>query len=389
MKILHTVSGIWKHTGGPAEVIPLLCQHLLAQGAEVSIATLNGEFSDATLASKAAGVKLHSFPIRFRCKPWYSAAIRHELRELIKDADIVHGNGMWEYTNWCTGSEAIRQRKPYITSFQGSIMHTRKNWTLRHKLVWKLLDGRYVQKASCLHACTQEELMSIRSVGLTNPVALIPNGVEVWSLLPQDTIKRLVPEFTGKKIFLFLSRIHPGKGVFDLVEAWRDLNPCPDERQLILAGPGLSVHIEQLKKLIRSNGENGRITYIGPCFGKRRIAAFQACDVFVLPSYTENFGLVVGEALASGKPVIATHGVPWPDLAEYQCGWWIPNGVSTLVDSLRRAINASDEQRLAMGQRGRALIMKKYSWPQIARQMKQTYEWILGGGSSPPWIEIA
>jgi len=387
MKILHTVSGIWKSTGGPAEVIPLLCRYLLAQDADVSIATLDGEFSDATIASKAAGVKLHSFPIRFRCKPWYSKSIRHGLHELIKEADIIHNNGMWEYINWCAGSETIKQKKPYIMSFHGSIMHADENWSLRHKLVWKLLDGRYVQRACCLHACTREELKFIRQVGLSNPVAVIPNGVEIWEPLPTAACYKLVPEFKNHKTVLFLSRVHPGKGVYDLVNAWCLLENFPKDWQLIIAGPGEPKHVEKLKNLIDSNKAKSNITYMGPLFGEKRKAAYQACDVFVLPSHTENFGVVIGEALACGKPVIASREAPWPELIEYQCGWWIPNGVSTLVNALREAMEASDEQRSAMGQRGRELITKKYSWPYVAKQMVTTYEWVIGGGQTPSWVE--
>jgi glycosyltransferase involved in cell wall biosynthesis len=387
MRILHTVSGLWKHTGGPAEAIPLLCQNLLANGNEVSIVTLDGELSDAALACRKAGVGIHTFSVSVKGRPWYSRKVRKGIRVLLQTSDIIHGNGLWEYTNWCTGSEALRHDKPFIVSFHGSAMKPRTNWALRHKLMWKLMDGRYVKKATCLHACTEDELKSIREIGLKNPVAVIPNGVEIWPDMSQDRVRQLLPEFYGKKTLLFLSRIHPSKGIYDLVNAWYSIDKIPDQWQLVIAGLGRPEHIEELKRLIRLETNRDSIIYMGPLFNDMRIAAYQACDVFVCPSYTENFGIVTGEALANKKPVIATYGVPWPDLIKYQCGWRVSNSINDLKGAISQAINMSDDNRKVMGQRGRELIEKKYTWPHVTGKMFKTYEWILGGGQIPSWVD--
>jgi len=387
MNILHTASRIWKHTGGPAEVIPLLCRYLALSGNTVSIATLAGDLSDAALACGQHGVSLHTFPATFRQRPWYSTSMKAGIRRLVGDADIIHGNGMWEYTNWCTGSEAIRQNKPYIISFHGSIMYFQKNWGLRHKIFWKCLGGRYVRNAACLHACTEEELSSIRSARLSNPVAVVPNGVEIWSALSREKANELIPEFAGKKSLLFLSRIHPRKGIFDLVNAWCLLENLPEHWQLLIAGPGQPEHVAELRRLIKSQKRDSRVLYLGPLFNERRIAAYQSCDVFVCPSYSENFGVVVGEALVNGRPVIATHGVPWPALVVKKCGWWVPNTVMALQKAICEAMAISDNQRQAMGQRGKELVLNNYTWPTVARKMLKTYEWVLGGGQAPSWVD--
>jgi len=308
------------------------------------------------------------------------------LGDLIQKSDIVHGNGMWEYTNWHTARETHRWNKPYVVSFHGSIMHTSNNWGLRHQLVWSLLDGRYVRRAQCLHACTTAELSCIREAGLKNPVAVVPNGIELWPTVPADEIAVVLPEFTGMKTVLFLSRIHPSKGVFELVRAWSAIGEPITDWQLVIAGPGFTEHIAQLKSSIKGSARPASIRYIGPLYGKRRIAAFQACNLFVCPSKTENFGVVVGEALASGKPVIATRQVPWPELVSHKCGWLIPDSVDGIAKSLVETMQLSDEERIDMGERGRHLIMAKYTWPKVADMMHGTYEWILGGGFAPVWV---
>ena len=122
MKILHTVSGIWEHTGGPAEVIPLLCKHLVLKNAEVSLATLSGPLSKTAQRSSSQGVRLYTYPVLMRQSPWYSHAMKKGLIQLIADSDIVHGNGMWEYTNWITAKAELREKKQYVISFHGSII---------------------------------------------------------------------------------------------------------------------------------------------------------------------------------------------------------------------------------------------------------------------------
>ena len=128
MNILHSISGMWKHTGGPAEVVPLLCRNLVSPDIPVTIATLAGNLSDAAVSASKHGVNIRTFPVPFRMRPWYSPAMKSAMPQIVHDADIVHGNGMWEYTNWCTGREAARQHKPHVISFHGSIMHSQQNW---------------------------------------------------------------------------------------------------------------------------------------------------------------------------------------------------------------------------------------------------------------------
>ena len=233
-----------------------------------------------------------------------------------------------------------------------------------------------------------EEVRHIREAGLRNPVAVIPNGTDTWPTFSDPKLLNLVPEFSKKKTLLYLSRIHPSKGTYDLVNAWCSLGKRLEDWQLMLVGPGSPRHVKRLKRLLKERDSPSSVVYLGPLFGERRIAAYQACDIFVLPSYTENFGVVVAEALASGKPVIATHGVPWPILRERHCGWWVPNTVDALRSAIIQAISTGDGDRKCMGKRGKEFVLQEYAWPVIAKKFIGTYEWILGGGKTPLWVDI-
>ncbi len=388
MKILHTVSGIWEHTGGPAEVIPNLCEHLVLKNADVSLATLSGPLSQTAQRSSSNGVKIYTFPVLMRRSPWYGLGMKRGLTQLIADTDIVHGNGMWEYTNWITALICLREKKPYVMSFHGSIMNY-GSWHLKHQLAWQFIDGTFVKKANCLHACTDIELAFIRSLGLRNPVAIIPNGIEIWEPMSNAVARQLLPEFPlGKKVLLYISRIHPQKGIFDLLKAWKSLFNTSNDWCLTIAGPGDQKNTTALLDFIQSNGMQSKTIYLGPLYGEKRTAAYHLADVVVLPSRTENFGLVVGEALACHKPIITTTRVPWPEVIKYKCGWRIEPAVEPLTAVLRNIMILDDKELKEMGHRGEELIASNYTWPKVADMMFGLYKWILGGGAAPTYVDL-
>lgn len=126
--------------------------------------------------------------------------------------------------------------------------------------------------------------------------------------------------------------------------------------------------------------------FIGSVADKDKWKLYRRADLFVLPTHSENFGIVVAEALASGLPVITTKGAPWAELEKHQCGWWVDIGVEPLAKALNQAINLSPEERQTMGQCGRQLIEQNYSWDKIGKEMLAVYEWILGGDNQPDCV---
>jgi glycosyltransferase involved in cell wall biosynthesis len=202
------------------------------------------------------------------------------------------------------------------------------------------------------------EYQEIRGFGLRNPVAVIPNGID----LPEPAAGRI-----GEgRIVLSLGRIHPKKGLDRLIRAWAQVERRFRDWRLRIIGPADESHDEELRALTISLGLS-RISIEGPLHGKAKTAAYREAEVFVLPTLNENFGLTVAEALACELPVISTKGAPWKGLAAEGCGWWIEHGVEPLAAALAKAMMLPPEVLRAMGARGRAWMARDFSWDRVAR----------------------
>lgn len=176
---------------------------------------------------------------------------------------------------------------------------------------------------------------------------------------------------------LYIGRVAPIKGLSNLCAAIGQLDMR--DWRLRIVGPDQENHTAQLKDLSEELGIKGSIDFIGPKYGKELQLEYAGADVFVLPSYSENFGSVVVEALAHGVPVITTKGTPWKELEEYRCGWWIDVGVAPLATTLAEAMSLSGDERREMGMRGRRLVEEKYTWDAVATKMLKGYDDVIGG----------
>lgn len=259
-----------------------------------------------------------------------------------------------------------------------------ESWALNHKS-WKkslalvLYQRRDLESARLFIATAESEYRSIRVLGLRQAVAVIPNGVE----FPLPDSLAIHRPATPIRTVLFLSRVHPKKGLFNLLQAWHEVNPI--NWRLAIVGPDEGGHSAELQKKARELGIAGAVEFVSAVDGEEKARRYAGADVFVLPTFSENFGVVVAEALAHGLPVITTSGAPWADLVTHRCGWWVDIGVEPLAEALREAISLSDEERRAMGMRGRTYV-QRYNWDDIARQTIDVYRWILGQGPQPTCV---
>lgn len=315
----------------------------------------------------------------------FGLPVRNELRRIarVQLPSIIYSHGLWHPVNYWAACFARQHGLPFIVQTHGMLAP----WALNHK-AWKkriafwLYQQRDISSANVIVATSELEYENIRQIGFRGPIALIPNGVV---LIDPSIFNRQAATKRDKRTVLFLSRIHPVKGLINLVKAWNYLSPV--QWRLCIAGPNEAGHLDEVMALVRQMGICDSVEYIGVVDGKEKTALYLSADVFVLPSFTENFGIVVAESLAHGLPVITTRGTPWADLETYGCGWWVDVGVEPLIRALRQAIALTDHERAEMGERGREYV-QHYDWCKSAQKLSDVYRWVLRQGLMPDCVRL-
>lgn len=379
--VVHAVADVDPRRGGPSRTVGSLCRALAAQGVEVKLVTGRPGTGPADPARRLPAIKVHHVP----SFPWG----RHRfprpgpLAEFLEnclggpDPVVLHDHGIWLPSNHVTARVARSTGVPRVVSPRGML----SDWALRHRslrkrIAWFAFQRRNLESAAVLHATSEMEAGEIRAVGLECPIAVIPNGVE----FPPPLRREVVPSATRR--VLFLSRLHPKKGLDHLVAAWDRLRPSGWE--LVIAGPDENRYGTEIQRKVSDLGLGESVVFEGPVTDRDKWDLYRAADLFVLPTLSENFGVVVGEALACGLPVVTTRAAPWRALEEEGCGWWIETGVEPLEAALRQALGLGDDERQAMGRRGRALVEARFSWEAAASAMLDLYRWTLGIVAEPP-----
>jgi len=392
MRVLHVITGLWKDTGGPSEVIPAICTGMMDAGADVTLTTLAGDSAQSVDDAAAHGVRVLKFPPSFRHTIWYSSELHRHIQQLASEHDIVHIHGIWQFPDWVAAAAARHAGVPYVITPHGSLQPARlKKSSFKKRVSAVLADRAMLNQASCLHATAPDEADAFRRYGYRGPIAMIPNGITQPGPIGSDHRERLVaafreafPETQGRRLLLFLSRIEPIKGVTTLAHAWAECARQFPDWHLVVVGPDERSHLQEVKAILREGGVLDRTTITGPLYGERKTAAYLASELFVLPTISENFGLVIGEALSHKLPVITTTGAPWPGIVEHDCGWRITPSQNALVGTLREALPLPRAALAARGDHGAAWIARDFTWEAESRLLLKTYEWLLGSGAGRP-----
>jgi glycosyltransferase involved in cell wall biosynthesis len=384
MKQLHIVHDISIRSGGLGLAALRFAQAVAKAGASVTLFVANRTADELCVQSDVSqfdltGPTSHSDSGGMTGLLGQAIAVRRSLA--VGKFDVVHLHGTWSPVLAIAGFVAHSKSIPFIVSPHGCL----EPWAIGHRKFKKqvalaVYQRRVLKNASLLVATAGQELESIRALDLDGPVAVLPNGVD---LIAEP--KKL----SGKvRKILFLSRIHPKKGLRDLVMAWERVKR-PGWR-VVIAGPSEGGHEDEIKSLIRKRGLEEDFDFPGLVSGEQKERCFAEADVFVLPTYSENFGIAVAEALARGIPVITTTGAPWQELETHQCGWWVAPGVDGVAAGMKDAMNMSRDGLAKMGARGKRLIEEKYAWDQIGRDALHASEWMLQReGKRPECIDLA
>ena len=377
MKQLHIVSSTLATSGGEGLAALRYAQAIARAGCVVM---LQAKYTSHKKVCKPEGlgyIEIQASPMRSNLLAELYAHYYH-IRKIClnKEIHLVHLHGMWSPYLAVAGLAAIRAGVPLVISPHGCLQPVALKYKyLKKWLALKIYQGAILRSASMFLATADIELISIRRLGLRQYVAIIPNGVDIRLAHKRNSSN-------GFKTILFLSRIHPNKGLLDLVAAWAIVRR--PGWKIVIAGADEVGHRAEIDALININGLESDFEFLGYVDGARKQACFDMADIFVLPTYSENFGIAVAEALANELPVITTTGAPWRDLVDCRCGWWVDPGVQAISNALKDAIDCDPEELKRMGQRGRLLVIEKYSWDKIGHAAFDATNWLLNPSRPMP-----
>lgn len=377
LRAVHLTTSIAPEAGGPAYSIPRLCEQLRDAGAMVELLTTS------TLNGDKRSTPHRPFPLgRLPAKLGHAPDMWRWLTEQAVGGkiDVLHSHNLWAmpsiYPDWV----ARRRGIPHIVSPRGTLTRYSMSTGSRMKRVyWPLIQRPALRRAACFHATAETEVEDIRRLGFRQPIALLPIGIDLPTLPSENEI--------DSQTVLYMGRLHPEKGIAELLDAWAIVQSQRPDWTLRIVGPDEIGYRNVLERQATRQGLH-RVIFGDPRYGADKYEEYRAASLCVLPSPTENFGVSIAEALASGKPAIANHGAPWSGLVAEGCGWWVPNGASYLAQALLTATALSTEERVRMGQAGRAYAERAFGWKRIADEMLAVYEWILDRGTRPDCIVL-
>lgn len=374
MKVLHSGTLV-ASAGGPAMSTYLTLKGLRQLGVDAQIIMFPLMEDDKL---RGRDVPMHFVTSNPKIPLSFAPTYRKDILALSK-FDIYHAQGVWLWNTYALASAARKCHKPYLITPRGMLypqdIAKSNSFFKKLSLKWRLLDD--LNRAACVHVTCDEEMFHCRNLGVTSPIAVIPNPVEIkdYPYKKLDNVRRIG----------YLGRLSPRKNVEGLIRAFHELGKDAKDAELLIIGGG----DEKYEKFLRDEAARlqlNNVRFTGFLTGKDKDKAIASCSVLAMPSEFENLGNVVLEGLVRRIPCIATKGSPWEELNTCQCGWWVPYTQDDITNAVRSAINASEEMLENKGRNGRKLMEKRYSVEAIAQQMKALYEWILYGISKPDFV---
>lgn len=388
MNIAFVLSYMADRFGGPVAVAKGLGRAVAERGHNVSYwATADGDGD-----GESAGLPgVHLYPVDWP-RAWFrSRGLVEGVLAEISSFDVVDISEFWLYAIHATSRLARARGVPYVLAPSGSL----QPWALRNGLARTIKKSLYLaaigksilEGAACIRAASSQEAENVQRLGYRGPVTVIPNGIhlEDFDLSDSPDAETWWPQLRDRPVVLFMSRISPEKGLDMLISAWAELTKpaCGRDALLVIAGPDYRGYRKQVEAMVDGRGLGRQVCMIGMVQGVQKAALLRRADVFVLPSYSENFGIVVAEALACGTPVITTTAAPWEQLQQIDAGRWIEPKASGLILAIRELLDRPAAQRAAMGRRGMDLIRSNYTWDRIASKYLHVCKCIVEGKPIP------
>jgi glycosyltransferase involved in cell wall biosynthesis len=433
MKIAYLLKSISRESGGLFHSCRRLAQ-TISRGQDIIVLGVVDEFTKTDIKEWAP-----LRPIVFRAVGPRDFGYAPRYAEVLAAAapDLAHVHALWTYPSVAGYLWHRRAKRPFLYSTHGML----DPWALRNsgwkkRLARMLWEDAAHRSAACFHVNSEAEHRTLRHYGIRNPICVIPHGIDLPKLAEGSelSVESLVVRVgQGRKILLYLGRVHPKKNLVALLKAWAiaqkpGLNSQESEEWLlVIAGWDQRGYEGELKRLSRELGllfldlrnqtseiRNGgavssqkiaartaatagrsseirhltSVIFLGPQFGAENDACYRRCDAFVLPSLSEGLPMAVLEAWAYAKPVMMTPECNLPEGVAAGAAIEIGIEATEIARGLTQLFGMAASDRKEMGARGRALVAEKFSWPRIGEQMGAVYEWVLAGGAPPETVRI-
>ena len=390
ISVVQSVNDLAPDSGGPSRTVTSLYKGLIDLGVNTKLITNSNQKSNLNNNLSLKNLILYRSDISFFA-PLKEKNLNLLLGKIFKEMKnnlIFHDNGIWLPSNNTICNFAIKNKVKLLISPHGML----EPWSLKYKklkksLAWNTYQKRNLRSADIIHACSEMEAENILKLNLKKPIAIIPNGID--QQIKNYIVNQVFCNGEKKdnyffKNLLYIGRIHPKKGLINLLLATKDLLIRENWRLTIAGFPELN-HDIILNDFVKKNNLEDYVKILDPVSGKDLFDLYQSATYFILPSFSENFGLVVAEALNFGIPVIATRGTPWEILEKTNSGWWVQPKVQEIKKAINNAILLKESEYLIMSENAKKLS-ENYNWEDISKRFLNLYIWMLGEGTKPDFV---
>lgn len=384
MKTLEVIPSVSSAFGGPSEVVLNLTREIRNLGVDAEIATTNDCMTGVMDVPLGQRVLHHDVPIWFfprfplRMKEFlFSASLSQWLWINLNQYDFVTAHYLFSYAPSCLAMMARLQNIPYAVRSIGQLTPwSLSQGRLKKKIYSNLIERRNLNHAYFIHCTTDEEAHNVHDFGIKTPKVILPLGVTPSPCIPQAKLQLQhrynIPD--GVPVILFLSRLHYKKRLEMLIQVLSEIRQ--QSFHLVIAGTGEQKYVNSLHELVATHHLQAQTTFAGFVTGLDKDILFQGSDLFVLPTYSENFGIVLAEAMVAGLPVVTTPGAQISTEISQAHAGIIINDQSQLQDAISLLLR-SPQLREELGKNGKNFAVQRYSWPSIAQQFVTLYSDIL------------
>ena len=387
MKVGILTASISRKAGGLFWSVRALAQGLQATGCKVKVFASGDAYTERD-QSHWSNLDITVFPQMGPAGFGYMPELMSALQ--ITGLDVMHIHGLWMYSSIATMRLSKRTGKPYLVSPRGML----DPWAVNNS-AWKkrlaawLYENAHLRGAACLHALCDAEARAMRAYGLINPICVIPNGVEIPALdsdLGEPPWANGLPR--NAKVMFYLGRLHPKKGLSELLHAWAvsKAGVSGDQWYLVIAGWDQGGHEAELKRLGRELGIIDHVRFVGPQFDSNKAVSLARADAFILPSFSEGLPMAILEAWSYSLPVLMTPQCNLPEGFQAGAAIDINPDTESIAAGMLELFNMSDLDRQAMGDKGYQLVKEKFSWQRAALDMCSVYQWVLGKALMPDYV---